>query len=133
MRKIFDSPLWDRSHRLTVALHRFMRALPAAERPTLGMEISRAASDMVVMIAEGLQEPSARRARALWQDARTKAHELECLLLILAELPFLNRRMLRVLLRENQKILSLLAERRAAGGAIEGGDQTRRIALRPSI
>ncbi|MBW2732260.1 MAG: four helix bundle protein [Deltaproteobacteria bacterium] len=105
-----DLSPWDRSHRLTVALYRFGRCLPDPERQSLGMELARAASDVPVLFGESLRQSSRRRARALVDAARARAHEVECLLQILRELPFLNRKMLRVLLRENKEIIELLLE-----------------------
>ena len=107
---VWDSPVWQRSHRFTVALYRFARCLPALERQSLGMELLRAAADVPVIISESLRRPSPRNTRLI-NEARARSHEVECLLLILSELPFLNRKMLRVLLRENQHILELLLER----------------------
>lgn len=109
----WDHPIWDRSHRLTVALHRFARGLPALERQSLGGELTRAAADVPVIFSESLRQRSPRRACRLVDEARARAYEVECLLLILCELPFLNRKMLRVLLRENKHVIELLLEQAA--------------------
>ena len=115
----FDLAVWDRSHRQTSSLYILSRRLPAHEFLGLGAEICSAAAAIPTHIAESTrQRARADKLRHL-DEARRRAVETEALLLLLAELPYLNRDTVRMLAAENQRIQRLLEEHQ---GAVARGD-----------
>ena len=114
MGRHFDLMVWDRSHRLTSTLHRLSRRLPAYEAAGLGYELCAAAAAVPTQIAESVRcSELAERLRHL-DEAQRRASETECLLLLLAELPYLTQDTVRMLAQESQRIQLLLAEHKGS-------------------
>lgn len=109
----FDLAVWDRSHRLCSSLYILSRRLPSHEFLGLGAELCAAAAAVPTHIAESTRHDRRERQLAHLEEARRRALETEALLLLLAQLPYLNNDTVRMLAAENQRIQALLREHAA--------------------
>jgi four helix bundle protein len=114
----FDLAVWDRSHRLCSNLYILSRRLPSHEFLGLGAELCAAAAAVPTHIAESTRHEQHERQLAHLDEARRRAMETEALLLLLAQLPYLNTDTVRMLAAENQRIQRLL---QAYAGSLSSG------------
>ncbi len=110
----FDLSVWDRSHRLTASLVLLARRLPSHEFLGIGAELCAASAAVPTHIAESCREDRRDEKLLHLDEARRRVIEAESLLLLLAELPYLNTDTIRMLAAENQRIQSLLDDHRAS-------------------
>lgn len=108
----YNLPLWDRAHRLTTSLHLLVEKFPPHEIQGFGKELCQVTRNLTVHIAESTK---ATQDSAIFQHlkyARRALLETECLLLILAHLPYLHRDLIDTLAKETQTIAKMLNEYR---------------------
>lgn len=106
----FDLAVWDRSHRLTGALHLLSRRLPPQEFAGLGTELCAAAAAVPTHLAESVREEALADQLRHINEAERRAYETQGLLLLLAELPYLNRDTVRALAGQMQQIQKMIAD-----------------------
>jgi four helix bundle protein len=83
--------VWQQAHAVSLEVYRDTRGFPAAERYGLMTQIRRAAVSICANIAEGCGRGSRRELMRFLYIAHGSASELECELILSAELGFLQR------------------------------------------
>ena len=83
--------MWQRAHTLALHVYRQTERLPPAERFGLSSQMRRAASSITANIAEGCGRNGDRELARYVRIALGSANELQCHLLLAADLSYLAR------------------------------------------
>jgi four helix bundle protein len=82
--------VWEKSHRLTLQLYKFVGTLPSVERYGLADQIRRASTSIPANIAEGCGRSTDGDQARFFQIAMGSASELDYHLLLARDLGFLS-------------------------------------------
>jgi len=91
LRDFRDLKVWEKSRQLSLAVYKATIPFPREEQYGLTSQIRRSAVSISANIAEGCGRGSNGELKQFLQVAMGSASELECLLLLAAELKFLDR------------------------------------------
>ena len=92
MRDFRDLKVWERSHRLTLAVYGATTAFPREELYGLASQVRKSCAAVPANIAEGCSRDSSADLARFLRMALGSASELQCHLLLARDLSYLNPR-----------------------------------------
>ncbi len=101
--------VWQRSHKLVLAIYSITDTFPKAEQFGLVSQMNRAAVSVPTNIAEGCGRETQKELIRFLYISSGSAHELDYLLLVSKELGFIKESEANVLLKEIDEIKKMLA------------------------
>ncbi len=99
--------VWQRSHKLVLALYRATQSFPSAERYGLVSQLRRAALSVPTNIAEGCRRAAAREYAQFLNIAVGSLSETEYLLLVSRDLGYIPAQLANRYLAESTEVLRM--------------------------
>ena len=108
MRNFRDIKVWEKAHRLTLAVYQATADFPAAERFGLTSQARRAAASVPANIAEGCGRDGEAELARFFQIALGSANELEYHLLLARDLRFMSKEQFESLATDVNEVKRML-------------------------
>lgn len=100
--------VWQRSHNLVLEIYKITRSYPSSEQFNLVSQLNRAALSIPTNIAEGCGRQTQKEFVRFLYISSGSAHELEYLLMVSADLKFIDEKAKTFLSKEIDEIKKML-------------------------